>query len=223
MHYQFTGWENGSTATTRIVTAGSGATTFTASFSTRYLLTYETIGAGTVTVSPSSPDGYYDAGSTVQLTAVPNSGSTLRYWLGDLSGGTLQQSVTMDDQRDATAYFGTQLPFSIFNAASYFPTPQFDSAGFAVAPGEIVTIFGGGAPIGPASLTTAQLDANGNIATLLAGTRVLFDGVPSPIIYTSANQVERRGAVRDYRPDHHRGAHGVQRRAERRNPDQRRR
>ena len=189
VHYQLTGWDNGSTATARIVTAGSVAATFTASFSTKYLLTTETIGAGTVTVSPSSPDGYYDAGTKVQLTAVPNSGSTLRYWLGDLSGGTLQQSVTMDDQRDATAYFGTQLPFSIFNAASYFATPQFDSAGFGVAPGEIVTIFGSGAPIGPASLTTAQLDANGNIATLLAGTRVLFDGVPSPIIYTSANQV----------------------------------
>ena len=188
-HYQLTNWENGSPATSRIVTAGAIATSFTASFSTKYLLTYETIGSGTVTASPSSPDGYYDAGSKVQLTAVPSSGSTLRFWLGDLSGGTLQQSVTMDDQRDATAYFGTQLPFSIFNAASYFPTPQFDSAGFAVAPGEIVTIFGGGAAIGPPSLTTAQLDANGNIATLLAGTRVLFDGVPAPIIYTSATQV----------------------------------
>jgi uncharacterized protein (TIGR03437 family) len=189
VHYQLTNWENGSPATARIVTAGSVASTFTASFSTKYLLTTETIGSGTVTVSPSSPDGYYDAGTKVQITAVPSSGSSLRSWLGDLSGGTLQQSVTMDDQRDATAYFGTQLPFSILNAASYFGAPQFDSAGFGVAPGEIVTIFGGGAAIGPPSLTTAQLDANGNIATLLAGTRVLFDGVPSPIIYTSANQV----------------------------------
>ncbi len=189
VHYQFTGWENGSTATTRSVTAGSVATTFTANFSTKYLLTTETVGAGTVTVSPSSPDGYYDAGTKVQITAVPNSGSTLRYWLGDLSGGTLQQSLTIDDQRDATAYFGAQLPFSIFNAASYFATPQFDSTGFGVAPGEIVTIFSSGSPIGPASLTFGQLDANGNIANLLAGTRVLFDGVPSPIIYTSANQV----------------------------------
>jgi len=56
-----------------------------------------------------------------------------------------------------------------------------------VTPGEIVTIFG--TNLGPASLTTAQLDASGNIATLLAGTRVLFDGVPSPMIYTSATQV----------------------------------
>ena len=93
----------------------------------------------------------------------------------------------MDDQHDVTAYFGSPLPFSVLNAASFLATPQFDSTGFAVTPGEIVTIFG--ANLGPASLTTAQLDANGNIATLLAGTRILFDGVAAPIIYTSATQV----------------------------------
>ena len=123
----------------------------------------------------------------MQITAVPNSGFALRYWLGDFAGGTLQQSVTMDDQHDVTAYFGTPLAFSVLNAASFLGNPQFDNTGFAVTPGEIVTIFGSN--LGPASLATAQLDANGNIATTLAGTRVLFDGVPSPMIYTSANQV----------------------------------
>ena len=187
VHYQFTGWDNGSAATARTVTAGSAATTFTASFSTRYLLTYSAIGPGGVTVSPSSPDGYYDAGSKVQIAAVPNSGFALRYWLGDLLGGNPQQSLTMDGQHDVTAYFGTPLPFSVLNAASFLGNPQFDSTGFAVTPGQIVTIFGSN--LGPASLVTAQLDANGNIANTLAGTRVLFDGVPSPMIYTSANQV----------------------------------
>jgi uncharacterized protein (TIGR03437 family) len=187
VHYQFTGWDNGSAATARTVTAGSSASTFTASFSTKYLLTTSTIGSGTVTVSPSSPDGYYDAGTKVQITAVPNSGLALRYWLGDFAGGTPQQSVTMDDQHDVTAYFNTPLAFSVLNAASFLGNPQFDNTGFVVTPGEIVTIFGSN--LGPASLATAQLDAKGNIATLLAGTRVLFDGVASPMIYTSANQV----------------------------------
>jgi len=186
VHYQFTGWEDGSADTTRQVIAGS-APAFTASFSTKYLLTTSTIGPGAVTASPSSPDGYYDAGTKVQITAVPNSGSTLRYWLGDFAGGTLQPSVTMDDQHDVTAYFGAPLSFSVLNAASFLGNPQFDSTGFVVTPGEIVTIFGSN--LGPASLATAQLDANGNIATTLAGTRVLFDGVASPMIYTSANQV----------------------------------
>jgi uncharacterized protein (TIGR03437 family) len=188
-HYQFTGWENGSTTTARTVTAGSAAATFTASFSTKYLLTTSTIGAGTIAVSPSSTDGYYNAGTNVQITAVatPRSGSALISWLGDLAGGTPQQSVTMDEQRDVTAYFSAPLAFSVLNAASFLVNPQFDNNLYSVAPGEIVTIFG--TNLGPASLTTAQLDANGNIATLLAGTRVLFDGVPSPLIYTSANQV----------------------------------
>jgi|GEM_PF-1687033 len=187
VHYQFTGWDNGSAATARTVTAGSSASTFTASFSTKYLLTTSTIGSGTVTVSPSSPDGYYDAGTKVQITAVPRSGSALLTWLGDFAGGTPQQSVTMDDQHDVTAYFGAPLSFTVLNAASFLGNPQFDNAGYGVTPGEIVTIFG--SSLGPASLATAQLDAKGNIATTLAGTRVLFDGVPSPMIYTSATQV----------------------------------
>jgi uncharacterized protein (TIGR03437 family) len=187
VHYQFTGWENGSTTTARTVTAGGAATAFTASFSTKYLLTAGAIGPGTVVVSPSSPDGYYDAGSKVQVTAVPSSGFALRSWLGDFMGGTAQQTLTMDGQHDVAAYFGTPLPFSVLNAASFLGNPQFDSTGLVVTPGEIVTIFGSN--LGPASLVTAQLDDQGNIANKLAGTRVLFDGVPSPMIYTSANQV----------------------------------
>jgi uncharacterized protein (TIGR03437 family) len=93
----------------------------------------------------------------------------------------------MDGQHDVTAYFGTPLPFSVLNAASFLGNPQFDSTGFAVTPGETVTIFGSN--LGPASLVTAQLDDQGNIAKTLAGTRVLFDGVPAPMIYTSATQV----------------------------------
>jgi uncharacterized protein (TIGR03437 family) len=190
VHYQFTSWDDDSSATARTVTAGN-TLVFTAKFSAKYLLTTDALGAGRVTTSPSSPDGYYDAGTKVQITAVPNPGSALLYWQGDIAGGTLQQSVTMDDQRDVTAYFLT-LPFTVFNAASFLPNLQADFTtgrilAFAVAPGEIVTIFGSN--LGPTSLTTAQIDANGNIANTLAGTRVLFDGVPSPIIYTSATQL----------------------------------
>ena len=123
----------------------------------------------------------------VKVTAVPNPGSTLRYWLGDLSGGTLEQTLTMDDQHDVAAVFGGPLAFSVLNAASFLGNPQLDFTGLVVTPGEIVTIFGNN--LGPASLTTAQLDSNGRIATTLAGTRVFFDGVPAPMIYTSANQV----------------------------------
>ena len=58
--------------------------------------------------------------------------------------------------------------------------------GGAVAPGEIVTIFGSN--IGPATLATLKLDAQGKVATDLNTARVLFDGVPAPMIYTLSGQ-----------------------------------
>ena len=68
----------------------------------------------------------------------------------------------------------------IVHSASYQPG--------GVSPGEIVTIYG--EELGPASLTTATLEADGlTVSKLLAGTRILFDGVPAPLVYTSRGQV----------------------------------
>jgi uncharacterized protein (TIGR03437 family) len=75
------------------------------------------------------------------------------------------------------------------------PTPPFTTASVvnaasfrtgAVAPGEMVTLFG--ARIGPAQAATAVLDQNGRVATMLADTRILFDGVPAPLISVSQTQ-----------------------------------
>jgi uncharacterized protein (TIGR03437 family) len=57
----------------------------------------------------------------------------------------------------------------------------------AVAPGEIVVIGGNG--MGTTTLNTLQITAAGQVATILAGTRVLFDGIPAPLIYASQNQL----------------------------------
>jgi uncharacterized protein (TIGR03437 family) len=67
----------------------------------------------------------------------------------------------------------------LVNAAS------FD--GGAVAPGEIVTIFGAG--IGPVQLATLQLASSGLVSSTLAGTRVLFGSQPAPLVYVQASQV----------------------------------
>jgi uncharacterized protein (TIGR03437 family) len=76
-------------------------------------------------------------------------------------------------------------------------TPQISSAGVtnaatflsgAVAPGEIVTIFG--SALGPNTLARLELTPDGqSISKSLSGTRVLFDGVASPLVYTIAGQV----------------------------------
>ncbi len=55
-----------------------------------------------------------------------------------------------------------------------------------IAPGEIVVVYGSG--LGPTQTTTYQL-VSGFVPTSLAGTRILFNGIPAPILYTSAGQV----------------------------------
>ena len=62
-------------------------------------------------------------------------------------------------------------PSPIANAASILAGP--------IAPGELVTLYGSG--LGPSQLTTSMPD--------LATTQVLFNGVPAPVIYSSATQV----------------------------------
>jgi endo-1,4-beta-xylanase len=67
----------------------------------------------------------------------------------------------------------------LVNAASY--------GGGAVAPGEIVVLFG--PTFGPAALALAQVNDAGALSTNLAESRLLFDGVAAPLLYARAGQV----------------------------------
>ena len=58
--------------------------------------------------------------------------------------------------------------------------------GIAVAPGEMISIFGIG--IGPSEGASWQF-VNGVAQTTLAGTQVLFNNTPAPLIYVSAQQI----------------------------------
>jgi uncharacterized protein (TIGR03437 family) len=55
-----------------------------------------------------------------------------------------------------------------------------------ISPGKIVVIYGSG--LGPSNLTSYQIN-NGLIASQLAETTVSVNGIPAPLIYTSATQV----------------------------------
>jgi uncharacterized protein (TIGR03437 family) len=63
----------------------------------------------------------------------------------------------------------------------------------ALAPGEIVVLFPSNA--GPEGLAEYQRDADGKLATLLGDTRVWFDGIAAPVVYSIRGQV---GAVVPY-------------------------
>jgi uncharacterized protein (TIGR03437 family) len=67
---------------------------------------------------------------------------------------------------------------AIVNGASLAP--------MAIAPGEIVTLFGSG--IG-AAVSGLALAANGTVSTTLDGTQILINGINAPLVYASPSQV----------------------------------
>ena len=100
----FASWSD-SGAQSHTVTAPASAATYTATFSTQYLLTTSVTGSGTITANPSSSDGYYNSGVSVQLTAAPLAGYTFSSFSGALIGTTNPQSVIMSAPRTVTAAF----------------------------------------------------------------------------------------------------------------------
>jgi uncharacterized protein (TIGR03437 family) len=70
-------------------------------------------------------------------------------------------------------------PLALVNAASLTQG--------AVAPGESVTVFGAG--IGPDAGVAGAFDAAGVLGTLLGGSEIRFDGVPAPLFYAQAGQI----------------------------------
>lgn len=103
--YVFSGWSDGG-AQSHSVTATAGGTV-TANFTTQYLLTTAVTpaGAGSVAATPSSPDGYFAAGTAVSLRATANTPFTFAAWGSSLAGATNPQSVTMSAARTVTASF----------------------------------------------------------------------------------------------------------------------
>jgi uncharacterized protein (TIGR03437 family) len=67
----------------------------------------------------------------------------------------------------------------VLNAADY--------SGGRVSPGEIVVLFPANA--GPALLAGAGVDPDGRVMTLIGETRVLFDGIAAPMIYSVKGKV----------------------------------
>jgi len=107
-----------------------------------------------------------------------------------LPGGPVPQTLTPAAQIEVTlpGYGAALLRLSntqnnpavasVVNAGSY---------GSTVAPGEIVAIYG--SALGPANAASLQLTNPLLVANALQGVHVLFDGIPAPITYASAGQV----------------------------------
>ncbi|HTM51478.1 MAG TPA: M12 family metallopeptidase [Bryobacteraceae bacterium] len=200
--YVFQNWSNGGGAT-QTLTAGAASTTITAVWKRQFLVSAHVYypdptgsQGGSVVLTPRSPDCgnpgpddcYYDEGAVVQVTATPRGAYAFAGWDGDLTGVADNGIMKVDDQKVVTASFqipGRLNPAGITNAASYVVDH--------LAPGEVIGIFG--LRLGPAAPAGMQVN-NGRVSTALAETRVLFDGVPAPLVSVSSNLI---GAIVPYR------------------------
>lgn len=111
--YVFTSWNDGGAAT-HLVSVPFLARTYTASFKTQFQLTraVQPGGAGVLSAAPSAADGFYDAGTSVVLTASPSTGYGFVGFTGALTGAVNPASLKMSSPQNVTANFSVNTVLS---------------------------------------------------------------------------------------------------------------
>jgi hypothetical protein len=115
--YVFANWSDGG-AGSHTIRVPSSSATYTANLALQYKLTTSVLpqGGGNVSASPRSADGYYAAGSSVQLTASPNNRYSFAGWSGSATGTTNPKTITLAAPGSVSATFelvvGTRPPRS---------------------------------------------------------------------------------------------------------------
>ncbi|MGC9200993.1 MAG: InlB B-repeat-containing protein, partial [Candidatus Aenigmatarchaeota archaeon] len=87
-----------------ITVSSSGSYTF--QYKKQYYLSISVKPSDSGAISRNS--GWYDAGTTLTITATPNSGYQFREWFGDVSSSADTITITMDRPMEITAWFGKQ-------------------------------------------------------------------------------------------------------------------
>jgi uncharacterized protein (TIGR03437 family) len=114
-----------------------------------------------------------------------------------LTPGTYHGTVTINAPPGSDNLVAVPVTLTVTAALPALPQPGPPFATFLVngasaiagpiAPGEIITILGQN--IGPPDPAASATDPIGEAPTNLGGGRVLFDGIPAPLLYASATQV----------------------------------
>ena len=126
IQYAFSGWSDLGAASHSINVTGTPAT-YTASFNTQYLLAATVFPSGSGSVGANPSGTYFNAGTSVQLTAAANSGFSFINWSGDLTGSSNPQSITMNAPHVVTANFSSGGPACTFTFGS--PTASLPPTG----------------------------------------------------------------------------------------------
>ncbi|MBZ5582359.1 MAG: IPT/TIG domain-containing protein [Acidobacteriia bacterium] len=129
--------------------------------------------------------GYSDSMNWLQITSGASGGDAVTYHVVENTGTAARTGHIVIGPRTFTLTQAGIAPTPVqltlvVNGASYDPA--------AVSPGEIVAL--GGTNLGPAKGVPYQLSSDQrSFSTTVAGTTVLFDGVPAALLYVSAAQV----------------------------------
>jgi photosystem II stability/assembly factor-like uncharacterized protein len=115
--YVFQGWADGG-SNPRTITVPSTSTTYTANITAQYQLSLAVTPAagGQLTAAPSTSDGYYNSGASVQIQAAPAPGYGFWYFSGGATGTTNPVSVTITQPLSVTGNF-----YCAMSAFSYSP------------------------------------------------------------------------------------------------------
>ncbi|HEV8043096.1 MAG TPA: glycoside hydrolase family 44 protein, partial [Bryobacteraceae bacterium] len=126
----------------------------------------------------------FSAGSTAEVW---------RYSSANLNAIVAQASVSVGAGQISTVFPANSITLLIVPPATLAgPKPKITdvtsaaSYGHVYAPGQMVVVWGNG--LGPAEIAALRLDSNGLVSTSVAGVRILFDGIPAPIVYATATQ-----------------------------------
>jgi len=167
--YVYSSWSDGM-AQSHSITVPSSPATYTASFTTQFMLTTSANPPAGGTISPAS--GWYNSGSPVQVTETANSGYNFAGFTGTTSSGSTQLSLTMTAPMTETANFSAIVTGPGWYNTSWPHRKQITIAHGQVAGGSALTSF----PI----LYSTATDANLAAEALANGNDILFtasDGV----------------------------------------------
>ena len=177
----FQGWGDSADAL-RVIPVSQDASSYALSYRQQNRLSVSATPpeGASLTVVPSSPDGFYDAGSVVSI--LPNLALGFRFagWSGDYSGTTTLAAITLDSPKSAVLLLDRVPAIAPVGVRSAAPGANAAS----VAPSSLISIFG--VNLAPAS----QIAATNPLAQTLQTVTVRVDDATFlPLVFVSPEQI----------------------------------